>query len=53
MKDGEYLINAKTDTFTLNNYAYDGLTVRGLPSLDNINVNVEGTLYDDQNAIIR
>jgi len=21
--------------------------------LDNINVNVEGTLYDDQNAIIR
>jgi len=53
MKDGEYLINAKTYTFVLDNYAYDGLTVRGLPSLDNININVEGTLYDDQNAIIR
>lgn len=53
MKDGEYLINARADSFTLNNYAYKGLTVSGFPSLDNITVNVEGTLYDDQNAILR
>jgi hypothetical protein len=53
IKDGEYLINARIDNFTLNNYAYKGLTVNGLSSIDNITVNVEGTLYDDQNAIIR
>lgn len=53
MKDGEYLINARIDNFILNNYAYKGLTINGLPSIDNITVNVEGTLYDDQNAIIR
>lgn len=53
MKDGEYLINARIDNFTLNNYAYKGLTVNGLSSIDNITVNIEGTLYDDQNAIIR
>jgi len=52
MKDGEYLINARIDSFTLNNYAYKGLTVSGLPSIDSITVNVKGTLYDDQNAVI-
>jgi len=36
----------------LNNYAYKGLTVSGLPSIDSITVNVKGTLYDDQNAVI-
>lgn len=53
MKDGEYLINVKSDKFTLNKYEFNGLTVSGLPSIDNIFVNVEGTLYDDQNVIIR
>ncbi len=52
MKDGKYVINARTDNFTLNNYAYKGLTVSGLSSIDNILINVEGTLYDDQNATI-
>jgi len=53
MKDGEYLINVKVNSFTLNNYAYKGLTVNGLPSIDGITVNVKGTLYDDQNSLIR
>ena len=53
MKDGEYLINVRSDNFTLNNYAFNGLNVSGLPSMDNIFVTVNGTLYDDQNAIIR
>ncbi|NLL06810.1 MAG: hypothetical protein GX270_13730, partial [Clostridiaceae bacterium] len=53
MKDGEYLINVRSDNFTLNNYAFKGLNVSGLPSMDNIFVTVNGTLYDDQNVIIR
>jgi hypothetical protein len=39
-----YLINLRSDIFTLNNYAFNGLTVSGLPSMDTMVVNVNGTL---------
>lgn len=52
MKDGEYRINVRADNLKLENYAYNGLNVSGLPSIDNITVNVNGTLYDDQNSVI-
>ena len=51
MKDGEYRINVRADNIKLD-YAYNGLNVSGLPSIDNITVYVNGTLYDDQNAVI-
>jgi len=53
MKDGEYLINARVNNIKLDNYAFNGLNISGFNSIDNITVNVNGTLYDDQNAIIR
>jgi hypothetical protein len=52
MKDGEYRINVRVDNIKLDNYAYNGLNISGLASIDNITVNVNGTLYDDQNSVI-
>lgn len=52
MKDGKYLINARVNNIELGDYAFKGLNVNGFNSIDNIVVNVNGTYYDDQNAII-
>ncbi|NLL07009.1 MAG: hypothetical protein GX270_14785, partial [Clostridiaceae bacterium] len=52
MKDGEYFINARVNNFELEDYAFKGLNVNGFNSIDNILVNVNGTFYDDQNAVI-
>jgi hypothetical protein len=47
MNNGNYSINASVDSFTLNNYRYNGLTINKLNSLDSIPVTVHGSMYDD------
>lgn len=52
MRDGEYLVRAWLEDFTLTNYGYNGLKVsgkNGTHPLDQILVTVKGSMFDDLN----